>query len=193
MRWDTRTLDESGWWSPADVPDFLQELERRDVENALTWFGHDGGDALLHFLQGNEERAKALGIFEELLLGGFTWLLKGPVACGFTAQEIADLFRSADRTRLREVGTALPEEEPYEIFRGLDAAWPDLRLEGPSWTTSIEVALQFACVPVGGEKGSTPVLARALVSHVDVMCANSHRGESEIIAYVPKDRICGSR
>jgi len=57
---------------------------------------------------------------------------------------VDDLFRSADRERLRAAGDPLPSVGPFTLYRGVSGRGRARRVRGISWTSSLEKAIWFA-------------------------------------------------
>ena len=134
--------NEGEWWMnpihPVLRPQAVDALSSGDVGGFLAYASNEDGLALvLH----NMKRLRERGLYEEALLWGFTSSRENNYRW-FT--KLADMFHKADRTRLRQVGDALPGDGPFTLYRGVAGNGRARRVRGFSWTEDLQVAKWFA-------------------------------------------------
>jgi hypothetical protein len=122
------------------------------------------------------------GIYEAALLHAFTAMRTNNRA--WSLVDLAFLFETADRTRLRSLGDPLPGG-PYTLYRGVAGHGRARRIRGISWTDDCERAQWFA-----QRHASTlhdPAVYQVTVNESNVLaCLNeSYRNEREYVVLLP--------
>jgi hypothetical protein len=136
---------------------------------------------LLSFLVDNFSQFKDSGIFEETLIEAFTGIrtnnsIEPP-------HFLKWLFSECDRVKLRRLGSPIPDSGPVEAFRGVAGHGRRRRLDGGSWTLSLDAACWFAT-----RWGlANPAILTATVDYAEVFCHWTERDKDELIVW-PKER-----
>lgn len=164
---------------PGELRDYaLDVLTARDPG----FLGYADNMAGLEIVWRNRDLLRSLGIFEAALL----WAYCGPRTNTHhvPAYYIAEMFRIADRNRLREAGSPLPAPGPFTLFRGVAGHGPTRRLRGLSWTSDRAVAEWFVSrARLWGLKD--PAVFRAVVPERHVLAHITDREESEFLVLMP--------
>jgi hypothetical protein len=148
------------------------------------------GDAPLLLLSAGEGGALALvfdnyralldrGIYEACLIDAY--INRKTNNRAWDQRVIEWMFSLADRDRLRAVGSPLPGNGPFTLYRGIAGRGRARRARGMSWTPSLPVACWFAS-RFGLE---SPAVVTVTVPAADVLCYTNEREEEEFIVMPP--------
>ncbi len=145
----------------------------------------DNGDAIgfvcscpnhnaLTLVYDNLKPLRRKGIYEEALVSAFTSTRTNHNR--WNENELAFLFRCADREKMRNAGSPIPSE-PVILYRGISGHGRARRILGWSWTNSLEIACWFAV----RFNLAHPAVLTATVAGGEVLCCVNDRDESEFI------------
>jgi hypothetical protein len=167
---------ENEWWlepMPLGLRRWaIDALDSGDVGGFLGYASNENGLALVFR---NTERLIGRGLYELALLWAFTSSRVNNYGW-FTT--LADMFRRADRTRLRQAADALPGNGPFTLYRGVAGSGRARRVRGFSWTEDLEVAKWFA---LRFEQFPNPAVYQIIVGAKDVLAYCGDRNEREFI------------
>jgi hypothetical protein len=143
-----------------------------DVEAFLSTATNEAGLALVF---ANTEALQRREVYEQALVCAFTSTRTSNRR--WTTSVLAELFKQADRQRLRAAGEPLPGPGPFTVYRGVAGCGRARRVRGFSWTLSEERAGWFAnryALP-------DPAVYQATVDADDVLFYYNGRSENEIV------------
>ena len=117
----------------------LKAWEERNIMGVLCSMENTAG---LAFVFDNIAILKEAGKYEEALMMAYTgtrvnW-------SGWGLDVIKFMFNRADRGKLAEAGDPIPEKDMFQVYRGVGGNGRARRVQGFSWTGSLERALWFA-------------------------------------------------
>jgi hypothetical protein len=115
------------------------------------------------------------GIYERVLLFAFTGASSNNR--NEPLETLAELFRRADRQKFREAGDPFPGEGPFTIYRGIAGTGPAERVDGFSWSGSLD----FACWFARRFKLENPEIYSAVVQAHEILAYYDGRDEKEFI------------
>ena len=124
-----------------DIPAGLrdQAIDAYEAGNAIRFLCLADNCFGMRIVYENRFYFLARGMYEEALVDAVTSTRTNN--CWVTRGHWSDLFRIADRTRLRAAGTPLPHAGPFTLYRGTHG---DRRyVRGVSWTLDLEQAKWF--------------------------------------------------
>jgi hypothetical protein len=159
----------------------MMELSRAPLGPWLTL--QDGrrvrvGDLNLDEVRDNRSLLQGRGVYERQLL--FAFVHSNHVHWSLAA--LRELFRSADRARLRAAGDPLPGHGPFTIYRGVAGHESARRVCGLSWTGSLERAREFAerlDLP-------SPSVYRITIEESHVLAYVNAKEEEEFLVLLPE-------
>lgn len=144
--------------------------ESGDIEALLLAF--DGSEKL-SFVQTNNLELKAVGMYETALVGAY---LMGEFP-HWRLVSLEQMFRDADRTKLRQTGSQMPNERGFTVYRGVAGSGRHRHVSGMSWTRSLDKAKWFA----NRNALADPAVYQTRVRQDDVYCYLAEREEEEFV------------
>jgi hypothetical protein len=170
------------WLNP--IPESLRDQarnawEKGDWRSFLFYASHDD---TLQLVFKNEMAFQRAGCYEPALVEAYTG---GKTSqADFSSRLLELLFLRANRTRLLQVGSALPGEAPFTIYRGVAGSGKQRRVRGFSWSASKMVAAWFAWY--FGKIFGNPALYTVTVSLNEVLFYTNERHEEEFVVMLAK-------
>jgi len=151
---------------------------KEDIESILCLL-NDG--AKMCFVVDNIHQLKDRGVFEKALLSAYV-----SIRTNFSQWKpsmIGALFLGfADQEKLREAGDPIPNLENLTLYRGVSGSGRARRVQGLSWTDSVEVAAWFAMrfyhLP-------DPAVFKVTVPNEHILARCEERNESEYFLRLP--------
>jgi len=126
------------------------------------------------------------GVYEKALLSAFT----GTNHATWRLSALVRLFKQADRGRLRAAGDPLPGAGPFTVYRGVAGPTHERRINGLSWTGSIEHARWFAQEHArrlaDRLTDPNPGVYRVTIPERAVLAYTNTEGEGEFIVILPR-------
>lgn len=162
------------------VRENLHELMRDAIRRGhvgLVFNNIDINDAL-KFACTNARILNEHGILEGVLARAYTDVDRNHSR--MDGEEIANVFRLCDRARLRELSDVQLPSNGITVFRGVSGEKASRRVNGLSWTLSLDRACWFAT----WQNLPDPAVYRATVRHEQVYFATDKRHEQEIVCDV---------
>jgi hypothetical protein len=163
----------------------LSEVDPRKYEAAIEDFekgngpmfayaSHNHGNMLMH-VQFNAYALRERGIFEAALCAAITGLsesrqkLPGP--------KLERMLEECDRPKLLAAGQELPGRAPFVVYRGISGTGVTRRVDGLSWTLSLDIA---CCCAVHDWRLGNPCVYKARVPLDEVYFYTGERGDLEV-------------
>lgn len=176
--------DVSRWADLAGIPEVLREMAIDGLlaRDAFGFLGRADNMKGLEIVWRNRDLLTSLGFFEAALLRAYVMVRVN--TSHFPAKHLMQLFRLADRDRLRAAGSPLPGTGPFTLYRGVAGVGRARRIKGLSWTSDEKVARWFADrgALMGGAR---PAVFRAVVPTRNVLAFLADREESEFLVLLP--------
>lgn len=152
-----------------------EDVERKFAEGDAIGIVISVGPGALAFVADNFPALQRRGIYEATLLDAY--ISNDCNNHGFSLNLLEDLFRMADKEKLRACGDELPEGEWFTIYRGVAGPRHTRRVRAFSWTLDLEKARWFAARLYLAD----PAVYMARVRRGEVLAYYDQRQEKEVI------------
>jgi hypothetical protein len=173
------------WLEPMPVPLRQRALESLDVGDVAGFLGMADNVASLTLVYLNTRELQRRGLYEATLLEAFAAMRANNRGASSPLLDV--MWYDADRSRLRAAGDPLQGDGPFTVYRGVAGHGAARRIQGFSWTSSLEMAGWFAA----RFRLPHPAVFTMTVDDADAL-AYRHR-ESEFIVRVESTGKCVSR
>ncbi len=168
-------------------PEDLKKIERYAIEdwnkgNIEGVFCYMPNTYYLNFVYYNIIRLHAIGKYEEALLIAYTGTRTN--WAHWPINDIKYLFDLADPDKLCAAGDPIPDQDIFKLYRGVSGKGPKRRVNGYSWTDSLDSAIWFAkrFERFGCEN---PAVFEIIVSREHILAAMNERNEHEYLLKLP--------
>lgn len=157
--------------------DALENWSKGDIEGVFCTMSNE---VCLFFVVNNLPRLIAKGKYEEALLNSYIGTRVNYSHWDFFV--IKRLFDLADPKKLRAAGDPVPEGDTFTLYRGISGKKGKRRVNGYSWTSSLNKAKWFA---TRFEHLENPAVYKVTVPREWVLAFSNERQEAEYILKLP--------
>jgi len=163
-------------WHSKDLA--LKDWNKGDIKGVLTYMPNT---YYLTFVFDNLIRLLAIGKYEETLLFAYTITRTNWVHWDFNV--IKWLFEIAEPDKLRAAGDPISAQDKFILYRGVNGKGLKRRVNGYSWTSSLEKAIWFAKRFL--ILSENPGVYQVTVQKKDILAVINDREEQEYILRLP--------
>jgi len=158
--------------------DALEAWDKRDIEGVFCFMPNT---YCLGFVVDNQTRLLAIEKYEEALLSAYVGTRTNWAHWNFSG--IKWLFGLADPNKLRAAGDPIPEQDTFTLYRGVSGKGSKRRVNGYSWTASVDRAIWFA--KRFDVVFQDPAVYQVTVQNKDILAMVNERNEQEYILRLP--------